>query len=291
MGTEEKGTSEQRGVVIELDGVSVAYEGLVAIEDVSLAVRRGEYVAILGPNGAGKSTLVKVILGLVRPTRGRVLVFGKPPWKLAFKERRRIGYVPQASQLDLRFPITVWELALMGRYAHLGLSRRPRAPDREATRRALELVGLERLAARRIGQLSGGQLQRALIARALAAEPELLILDEPTTGLDLQMTEGLYRLIGELRERLELTVLVVSHDVGVVAEQVDTIACLAGRLVVHGRPKEVLTEATLECMYGREAVLFGHSPVPHLVVARHGEEKEEEEKKEREGKGARGEPS
>lgn len=274
-----------REVVIELDGVSVAYEGLVAIEDVSFTVRRGEYVAILGPNGAGKSTLIKAILGLIRPTRGKVLVFGKPPWALDFKERRRIGYVPQVSQLDLRFPITVRELVLMGRYAHLGLFRRPRPRDHEAVHRALGLAGLEGLAARRIGQLSGGQLQRALIARALAAEPELLILDEPTTGLDPQMTEGLYRLIGELREELELTVLVVSHDVGVVAEQVDTIACLAGRLVVHGRPKEVLTEATLECMYGKEAVLFGHSFMPHLMVARH----EEHEAKVGEGGKERGE--
>lgn len=262
-----------REAIVELERVTVAYEGLVAIEDVSFTVHRGEYVAILGPNGAGKSTLIKAILGLLRPTQGRVHVFGKPPWELSFRERRRIGYVSQVEELDLGFPITVYDVVLMGRYAHLGLFRRPRAQDHEAAHRALELVGIEDLADRKIGQLSGGQRQRTLIARALAGEPELLVLDEPTTSLDVQMAEGLYRLVTELRRRLGLTVIVVSHDVGVVAEQVDTIACLAGRLVAHGRPGEALTEAALECMYGREAVLFGHGPVPHLMVRRHGERK------------------
>jgi len=262
--------------LVELKDVTVVYGELVALREVSFAVCRGEYVAILGPNGAGKSTLIKVILGLIRPSGGEVRLFGRPPWELGFFERRKIGYVPQISELDPRFPITVYQLVLTGRYAHLGLFKRPRAKDREAARRALELAGIAELAGRRLGQLSGGERQRALIARALATEPELLILDEPTTSLDLPMTEGLYQLIGRLRGELKLTVILVSHDVGVITQRIDNIACLAGRLVAHGRPAEVLTEETLECMYGKEAVLFGHGPTPHLLVSEHSQEAEGE---------------
>jgi ABC-type Mn2+/Zn2+ transport system ATPase subunit len=264
------------GPLVELKGVTVVYDGLVALREVSLSVGRGEYVAILGPNGAGKSTLIKVILGLIHPSSGEVSLFGRPPWELGFHERRRIGYVPQISELDPSLPITVYQLVLMGRYAHLGLFRRPKAQDHKAARRALELTGIVELAERRLGGLSGGERQRALIARALASEPELLILDEPTTSLDLPMTEGLYQLIDQLREELKLTVILVSHDVGVITRRIDNIACLAGRLVAHGRPQEVLTEETLECMYGKEAVLFGHGPAPHLLVSEHTEEAEGE---------------
>ena len=262
--------------IVQLEDVTVVYDGLSALRDVTLEVQKGEVVALIGPNGAGKSTLVKVILGLLRPTRGRALVFGKPPWTLTYKERRRIGYVPQLAATDPHFPITVYEVVLMGRYAHLGLVRRPGPHDHEATRRALQLTGIEELALRRLGELSGGQRQRAFIARALAAEPELLILDEPTTSLDPSMTEGIYQLVAELRKQLDLTVILVSHDVGVVAQMADTIACLAGTLVAHGRPGEVLTPKTLECMYGREAALFGHAPAPHVFVPPHEHETEAE---------------
>lgn len=255
--------------LVELERVTVAYEENVAIEGVTFTVHRGEYVAILGPNGSGKSTLIRTILGLIRPSQGRVRVFGKRPWELAFGERQRIGYVPQESTLQPRFPIAVYDVVLTGRYAHLGLFRRPREEDHGATRQALEQVGIADLSKQRIGQLSGGQRQRALIARALATHPELLILDEPTTSLDVQMTEGLFELIDLLRRDLSLTVILVSHDVGVVTKRVDTIACMAGQLVAHGRPGEVLTQETLECMYGRQAVVFGHSAVPHLMVPRH----------------------
>lgn len=260
--------------IVELENVSVAYDGVLALSDVSFTVHRGEYVAVLGPNGSGKSTLIRAILGLIRPSRGRVRLFGTPPWELSFRERERIGYVAQESWVHPQFPITVYDVVLMGRYAHLGLFKRPGREDQRAVEQALVRVGIAELAGRRIGQLSGGQRQRALIARALATEPELLILDEPTTSLDVQMTEGLYELIDELHLELRLTVIVVSHDVGVVTRWADTIACLAGRLVAHGRPGEVLTPGTLECMYGQDATVFGHSVVPHLLVPRHDEETE-----------------
>lgn len=263
--------------VIELEHVYVTYHERLILEDVSLRVERGQFVGILGPNGSGKSTLLKTILGLVRPIRGQVRVFGVPPWELD-GGRSRIGYVPQISDVDAHFPIHVADVVMMGRYGRLGLLRRPGPADREAVRWALAQVGMEALAGRQIGELSGGQRQRVFVARALAtlrqsfdeaqdtAEPELLLLDEPTTGFDMAMTEGLYQLLHQLHRSLNLTVLLVSHDVGVVSQFVDQVACLSGRLVAHGRPDEVEGEGLLECMYGPETMFFGHGHVPHMIV-------------------------
>lgn len=253
--------------VIELDHVTVHYQQLVALEDVTLRVTPGEFLALIGPNGSGKTTLIKTILGLVRPIAGTVRLFGRPPQQLN-GEWKRVGYVPQIAQIDHRFPIRVFDVVLMGRYGRVGLIHRPGQSDREAVWRALARVGLSELAQRPIGRLSGGQRQRALVARALANEPELLLLDEPTTGVDVGTTEGLFDLLETLHHQ-GMTILVVSHDVGVVAQHVDRVACLNRRLVAHGRPVEVLRPDVLECMYGREAALVGHGDFPHVVVRRH----------------------
>ena len=253
--------------VIELAGVTVCFGDLVAIEDVTLTVRRGEFIALIGPNGSGKSTLVKVALGLVEPAQGTVRLFGKAPRALG-RDWARVGYVAQAAQIDPRFPISVMDVVLMGRYARLGLLRRPQRRDREAARVALARVGLADLADRQIGRLSGGQRQRVLVARALASEPELLILDEPTTGVDVGTTESLFETLGGFH-RAGMTVVVVSHDVGVVARHVGRVACMNRRLIVHGRPAEVLDPHMLECAYGGEAVLVGHGRVPHVVMPQH----------------------
>jgi zinc transport system ATP-binding protein len=251
--------------VIEMEHVYVAYQERLVLEDVSLRVEKGQFVGVLGPNGSGKTTLLKAILGLVRPTRGQVRVFGMPPWELD-GGRSRIGYVPQIADVDSRFPIHVANVVMMGRYGRIGLLRRPGPADREAVRWALAQVGMEALAERQIGELSGGQRQRVFVARALAAKPELLLLDEPTTGFDVAMTEGLYQLLHQLHRSLGLTLLLVSHDVGVVSQFVDQVACLSGRLVAHGRPGEMEGEGLLQCMYGPETMFFGHGRVPHIVV-------------------------
>ena len=251
----------------ELQRVTVRYQALVALEEVSLQILPGEFLAVIGPNGAGKTTLVKTILGLIEPTEGVVRLFSKPLQEVG-KDLARVGYVPQAAQIDPRFPIRVFDVVLMGRYGQMGLIRRPGARDRQAARAALERVGLGDLLARPIGQLSGGQRQRVLVARALATEPELLILDEPTAGVDVGTTEGLFELLDELH-RGGTTVIVVSHDVGVVAQHVSQVACVNRRLVVHGRPAEVLHPDVLECMYGRGGALVGHGEFPHIVVQRH----------------------
>lgn len=258
--------------VIELEHVAVQYQQLVALEDVTLRVTPGEFLALIGPNGSGKTTLIKTILGLVRPVAGTVRLFGKPPQQLN-GGWKRVGYVPQIAQIDPRFPIRVFDVVLMGRYGRVGLIRRPGQSDREAVWRALAKVDMSELAQRPIGRLSGGQRQRVLVARALANEPELLLLDEPTTGVDVGTTEGLFDLLETLHHR-GMTILVVSHDVGVVAQHVDQVACLNRRLVAHGRPQEVLAGEVLECMYGPQAALVGHGEVPHMVVRRHGPHQE-----------------
>ena len=230
--------------IIELAHVTVRFGDLIAIENVNISIERGEFIALIGPNGSGKSTLVKVALGLVSE-QGTVHLFGKAPRALG-RDWARVGYVAQSAHVDPSFPVSVMDVVLMGRYARLGLLRRPRRSDREAARLALARVGLGDLAERQIGRLSGGQRQRVLVARALASEPELLILDEPTTGVDVGTTESLFELLGGF-QRAGMTVVVVSHDVGVVARHVGRVACMNRRLIVHGRPAEVLDPHMLEC--------------------------------------------
>ena len=253
--------------VVELSDVWVELGGHVVLEGITMGVGEGEFVSVVGPNGAGKTTLLRVILGLVRPTRGEVRVFGRTPWELG-RRRARIGYVPQTEGIDLGFPVRVLDVVLMGRYGLLGWVRRPGPEDRRAAREALELVGIPHLADRPIGECSGGERQRALLARALAAEPELLLLDEPTTGVDPAASEDFYELLRRVQER-GVTIVMVTHDIGVVSRYVDKVACINRRLVVHGRPEEVLTDEALAEMYGCAALFFHHGRVPHMVVRRH----------------------
>ncbi|HUJ86398.1 MAG TPA: metal ABC transporter ATP-binding protein [Burkholderiales bacterium] len=252
--------------IVELEHVCVSYRGAPVLEDVSLQVSRGDFLAVIGPNGSGKTTLLKVVLGLLRPDTGEVRVFGRAP-RLLGGERWRIGYCPQVLSVDLNFPVRAGDAVLMGRYGRIGLLRRASQEDRAAARRAMERVGVWDLAERPIARLSGGQRQRVFLARALVADPDLLLLDEPTTGVDVASTESLYELLRNLH-RAGISIVVVSHDVGVVASYVDAVACLNRRLVAHGRPEEVFASDALEQMYGCDAVLFHHGRVPHMVVER-----------------------
>jgi len=254
-------------VVLETHALSRRFGGLAAVDAVSIACRHGEVHAVIGPNGAGKSTLINLLSGDLEPSQGTVRLFGRTPKQLN-GGWQRVGYVPQTAHIDVRFPIRVFDLVLMGRYGRIGLIRRPGPGDREATWRALERAGIADLARRPIGRLSGGQRQRALVARALATEPELLLLDEPTTGVDVGATEGLFDLLTALHQQ-GVTILVVSHDVGVVAQHVDQVVCVSRRLIAHGRPEEVLNGDVLECMYGPQAALLDHGALPHLVVRQH----------------------
>ncbi len=213
--------------VIELDHVDFGYEtGELTLEQVCLKVEPGESGCIVGPNGGGKSTLLKLLLGLLEPTSGTVRLFGLPP----VEGRRRVGYMPQYHLLDPVFPITVFEVVLTGRM-HRWRPFWYGREDRQAAHKALAEIGLEYLADREFSALSGGQRQRVLIARALACDPELLLLDEPTANIDPGAEERFYGLLEELRRRM--TVLTVSHDLGFVNREVDVVICVNRRVVKH----------------------------------------------------------
>ncbi|MFC1563010.1 metal ABC transporter ATP-binding protein [candidate division KSB1 bacterium] len=253
--------------IIEIEHINVSYNDLPVLEDVSLTVLRGSFLAVVGPNGAGKTTLIKTILGLVKQKSGTIKVFGKEPVELG-EQRKKIGYVPQVLSLDMNYPVKSGDVVLMGRYGRIGLMRRPEKSDRDAVRKAMEKVRILELADTPIARLSGGQWQRVILARALANEPELLILDEPTTGVDAAVTESVYEMLRRFRDE-GITIIIVSHDIGVISAYIDVIACLNKRLIVHGRPDEVISDKNLEQMYGCDAMLFFHHKMPHMAVRKH----------------------
>ena len=254
--------------VISLRDVWVFYGEIPALKAIDLDIEDGEFLGLIGPNGSGKTTLIKVILGLLKPDRGRVMVFGSPPDRLG-RARSLIGYVPQRNQSDWNFPVSVLDVVLMGRYGRIGLFRHPSSTDRDIALRSLEAVQMEEYARRHLAQLSGGQQQRVMIARALAGEPRLLLLDEPAAGVDIHAEEQFYELLRELKEQHGLTIVVVTHDIAVVSSHVEKLACLNQTLYIHASPEEVLSAGTLQKVYGCEVELLAHGRIPHRVVEEH----------------------
>jgi zinc transport system ATP-binding protein len=216
-------------VTVRLEDVSFAYgRGPAVLRDVDLEVERGEFVAIAGPNGGGKTTLLRLVLGLERPSTGRVTL-----------STRRIGYLPQRALASVDAPITVRELVSAGRASHARLVGPLARDDRAAVRRAIERVGLDAQADRRLATLSGGQQQRAFIAKALASDPDLLVLDEPTAGVDAEAQEAVAALLDELRRDLAVTILYVSHEFGAVERFVERIVLVRREIVFDGSPTEL----------------------------------------------------
>jgi ABC-type Mn2+/Zn2+ transport system ATPase subunit len=242
-------TSGSPSVVV--DHVSAGYGSRLALTDVSLDVRAGSLLAVIGPNGAGKSTLLKLIAGLIKPSTGRLTVLGGPPGAGA----RSVAYLPQAEAVDWEFPVTVGEVVMMGRYARLGIGREPRAVDRERVAAALETVGMANAANRQIGALSGGQRRRVFLARALAAEPELYLLDEPVTGVDVRTQEDLMDVL-EAEARAGKTVIATTHDLICAAQRFHEAALLNGRLVAHGPAELVLDQRLLAETYGGHVLVL-----------------------------------
>ena len=241
--------------ILNFSRVSLRYDGVTALENITFHLHAGERVAVVGPNGAGKSTLFKIVAGVLRPSEGEVTVYGSGPGGHVC-----IGYVPQRSQVDWRFPVSVADVVMMGRVARLGLFRRPKKGDWEVVRAALETVGLTDLARRQIGELSGGQQQRMFIARALAQEAELMLMDEPLTGLDAPAQESLLALLDDLQRR-NVTLMVATHDLDQARRHFDRILLLNRRLIAFGPPRQVMKPETLLKAYGGKIQVAGDGAI------------------------------
>jgi ABC-type Mn2+/Zn2+ transport system ATPase subunit len=237
-------------VVVSFDRVGVRLGERRVLEEISFSVHRGDFIGLIGPNGAGKTTLLRALLGLVPVSEGRVEVFGLPPGHQR-PEARRIGYVPQRTAVPPSFPATVGDVVMMGLLGPLRTIV-PRQRNWAEVARSLALVGLSDRADRPVGRLSGGEQRRVLLAQALCAGTQLLVLDEPTIGLDLPAEHEFYELLRRLQHELGLTVLVVSHDLVALAGQASELLCINRRVHVHGRPRDVVHSHALQEAYSCE---------------------------------------
>jgi len=246
--------------VISVKHLWAGYGAEPVLEDINLSVRERDFIGLVGPNGGGKTTLLKVLLGLLPPMRGEVRIMGRS----VREGRRYIGWVPQSVELDRDFPISVWDVARMGRLGKRRLLQPYTAEDDEIVAEALRSVGMLDLRDRPIGELSAGQRQRVYIARALATEPRILLLDEPMAGVDPRVSASIYELLNRLNDRI--TILMVSHDIGAISSYVKTVGCLNRWLVYHGDKR--LTPDMLEAVYQCPIDLIAHG-VPHRVFPEH----------------------
>lgn len=245
--------------LVSLKNVSFSYDGQPILDDISLDVSAGDYLGIIGPNGSGKTTLVRLMLGLLKPTTGSITIAGLPV--SSPRSRRSVGYIPQnVSHIDARFPISVEEVVRLGLVPVAGLGRWLKKGYQDDVTNALEQVGLLDQRQKLITQLSGGQQQRVFIAKALVAKPELLILDEPTVGIDNLSQDEFYALLSELNHRSGLTLIMISHDIDVVANEINKLACINEKLIYYGKPQAFLTEDYMAQLYGksRKLILHGH---------------------------------
>lgn len=243
--------------VLEARDLTVTYQDVIALEDVTFTARRGDYVAIIGPNGAGKSTLVKAILGLLHPQSGTMTVYGNGQLPL--------GYVPQHEAVNLQFPVTVRDVVAMGRLRQIGWFRQPGKRDWAAVDEALDRVGLCNLRQRQIGELSGGQRRRVFIARALAQQADILLLDEPMSGVDVTGQAQLMDVLDTLNAQ-GLTVLMTTHDLDLAFKRFGAIMALRRRLIAFGAPDEVYQPRVLEQVYDRTLTTWADDHEGHVKV-------------------------
>jgi zinc transport system ATP-binding protein len=246
-------------VVLDVQQLSYRFDSRPVLDNISFQLHKGEMLGLVGPNGSGKTVLLKVLLGLLPLQTGKVKWFDQPLDQ--FKNWSRIGFVSQkANSFNSGFPATVHEVVMMGLTGKLGLFRRPGKPGRERVRQILETVELSKFAEQNIGQLSGGQQQRVFIARALVSDPEILILDEPTVGIDANSEARFYELLQALNEEKEISMILVSHDLGAVSTKMDSVACLNQRLHFHGQAEEFerMRSEILLRSYGHDVHVIHH---------------------------------
>lgn len=266
MGRQERTTETDEEGELRIEGVTVAYNGHLALQDVTLQVPHGARVAVVGPNGAGKSTLFKVLVGLLPLSQGRILIHGQP----LGHHRDEVAYIPQREEIDWRFPVTVSDVVMMGRYGRLGWFRRPGNHDRDVVRRCLEQMGIVDLAQHAIGELSGGQQQRVFLARALAQEPHILLMDEPFTGVDVSAQEATLALLDQLHAQ-GVTLMVSTHDLNLASERFEQIALLNRRLIAYGSAAQVFTTEAVTEAFGGQALFLKDLVVVDQCCAPHEE--------------------
>lgn len=245
---------------VEVKNIFVKFEDNVVLEDVSLIVPEGEFLGVIGPNGGGKTTLLKIILGLIKPDSGSVEIFGSD----ISQSQHFVSYVPQYSVFDLTYPISVFDVVLTGRLNRKKMLGRYSKEDKDIAMKSLELVGLADLRDRLVGSLSGGEKQRILIARALAKQPKVLLLDEPTASIDAASGTNFYSILQKLNENM--TIILVSHDIGAVSQNVKKVACLNKNLVFHDTKE--LTHEMVDAAYHCPVDLIAHG-VAHRVFEKH----------------------
>ncbi|NPA58524.1 MAG: metal ABC transporter ATP-binding protein [Aquificae bacterium] len=240
--------------ILKMENLTVCINGRIIIENINLVINRKEIVAIVGPNGGGKTTLIKTALGLIEPTEGKVEILGTTPKKAV--KTGKIGYLPQNADIPRNFPFSVLDIVLLG----LVRSKLSKEEKLEKAKKYLSYVGMEGFEDYPYSRLSGGQQQRVSIARVLVAEPEIIFLDEPSTGIDVVAQESFYDFLKKLRDKNGITIVMVSHDIGVVGKFVDKVAGLNRFLHYYGHPRDFFQKHILEKLYGTDVELIIHSP-------------------------------
>jgi len=245
---------------IDIHNLTIKLNDREVLTKINLPLDEGRFLGIVGPNGGGKTTLLRAILGLIKPTSGEIRIFGKFPEEV-LKNGNIFGYLPQMFKASPDFPVRVIDVVMMGRYSRVGMFRWPGEKDRRKAIEYLSMMGIEELKNVPFGELSGGQQQRASIARALAGEPRILILDEPNTGIDVIGQSDFYHLLKGLQKRFHLTILMASHDIGTIPVYVDEIACLNYTFHYQGNPIGALNETVLTSLYGKNVDLLQHTDI------------------------------
>ncbi len=245
--------------ILSVEGLNFRYNSLEVLSDITFRMETGDYIGLVGPNGSGKTTLVKIILGLIKPKKGEISLFGLTSWK--FKDWYRIGYLPQRILFNPYFPATVKEIVSLGLFSKKGFLQRADRPEERIIDEAMKLMDIFGIKNKLIGDLSGGQQQRVLVARALVNEPELLILDEPTTALDPETREIFFQTLQELNKNKKLTIILVTHDIGTIGKYASKLLYLDKRIIFYGSFEDFCSSADMGSYFGESA--------QHLICHRH----------------------